>query len=64
MKFKTELRYYLKINTGFPEMYFVKCRTFPYCQFDLNNLPSDTIKPNKINDMFSYSIYKTEITNL
>ena len=63
MKFKTELRYYLKINSGFPEMYFVKCQTFPYCKFDINNLPLDTIKPTKINEMSSYSIYKTEITN-
>ena len=61
LQFKTELRYYLKIISGFPQMYFVKCETFPHCEFDLNNLPSDTIKPNKINDMFSYSIFKTEI---
>ena len=64
IKYKTELRYFLTINSGFPEMYFAKCNTFPYCEFDFNNLPSDTIKPNKINDMYSYSIYKTEIKNL
>ena len=64
IKYKTELRYYLKINSGFPELYFAKCNTFPYCEFDFNNLSSDIIKPNKINDMYSYSIYKTEIKNL
>ena len=62
MKYKTELRYYLKKIEGFPEMYFVKCETFPYCKFDINSLPPDSIKPTKINEMFSYSIYKTEIT--
>ena len=63
LKYKTELRYYVKIKSGYPIMYFVKCKNFPHCEFDLNNLPSDTIKPNKINDIYSYSIYKTEITN-
>ena len=63
IKYKTELRYYLKINSGYPQMYFAKCNTFPYCEFDINKLPSGTIKINKINDMSSYSIYKTEITN-
>jgi len=62
MKFKTELRYYLKINSGHPQMYFAKCQTFPHCEFDINHLSSDSIKPTKTNDIFSYSIYKTEIT--
>ena len=62
MKFKRELRYYLKINSGHPQMYFAKCQTFPHCEFDINHLSSDSIKPTKTNDIFSYSIYKTEIT--
>ena len=62
MKFKTELRYYLKINSGHPQMYFAKCQTFPHCEFDINHLSSDSIKPTKTNDIFSYSIYKREIT--
>ena len=64
LDFKTELRYYLKKNSGYPEMYFVKCKTFPNCKFDINKLPPDSIKPKEINDMFSYSIFKTETTTL
>ena len=64
LEFKTELRYYLKKNSGYPEMYFVKCATFPNCKFDINSLPSNTIKPKEINDLFSYSIFKTETMKL
>ena len=64
INFKTELRYYLKKNSGYPEMYFIKCTTFPNCKFDINSLPSDTIKPKNINDMFSYSIFKIEALKL
>ena len=63
LKYKTELRYYLKRNSGFPEMYLVKCSTFPYCEFNLNNLTIGSIKVPKVNDIFSYSLYKTEIEN-
>ena len=63
IKYKTELRYYLKKITGYPEMYFVKCNSFPYCEFDLDNLPNGSIKISNINDIFSYSLYKTEINN-
>ena len=62
--FKTELRYYLKKNSGYPEMYLVKCTNYPKCTFDINSLPSDAIKPKEINDMFSYSIFKTEAKSL
>ena len=64
LEFKTELRYYLKKNSGYPEMYFVKCATFPNCQFDIKSLPTNTIKPKEINDLFSYSIFKTETMKL
>ena len=64
LDFKTELRYYLKKNSGYPEMYFVKCTTYPNCKFDINSLPSDKIKPKEVNDMFSYSIFKTESMKL
>ena len=64
LDFKTELRYYLKKSSGYPEMYFVKCKTYPNCKFDINSLPSDAIKPKEINDMFSYSIFKTETMKL
>ena len=63
LKFKTELRYILKKISGNPLMYFAKCETFPHCEFDINHLPSDSTNPTKTNDIFSYSIYKTEMTN-
>ena len=62
--FKKELRYYLKKNSGYPEMYFAKCNNYPNCKFDNNSLQSEAIKPEEINDMFSYSIYKTEAKTL
>ena len=64
LNFKTELRYYLKKISGYPEMYFLKCKEHPKCKFNMSSLPSDAIKPKVINDMFSYSIFKTETTKL
>ena len=62
--FKTELRYYLKKNSGYPKMYFAKCINYPNCKFDKDSLPSDIIEPQEINDMFSYSIFKTDAKKL
>ena len=64
IEFKTELRYYLKKNSGYPEIYFVKCTNYPKCRFNISSLPSDKIKLKEINDMFSYSIFKTEAEKL
>ena len=63
LDFKTELRYYLKKISGYPEMYFIKCHNYPNCNFNIDSL-QEAIKPDEINDMFSYSIFKTESTKL
>ena len=62
--FKTELRYYLKKKEGYPIMYLVKCTTYPNCKFNITSLPSDFIEPIEINNIFSYSIFKTDIKKL
>ena len=63
LDFKTELRYYLKKISGYPQMYFIKCHNYPNCNFKVDSL-SDAIKPDEVNDMFSFSIFKTESTTL
>ena len=58
LNFKTEYRYNLKILSGFPKMEFKKKNIY-----ENSNTNSGTdFTPHQINDFYSYSIYKTEIS--
>ena len=59
-----EFKYNLKVISGYPKMYIMKCEEYPKCKLDINNIPSNTIIPQNINDIYSYSLYSKDISKM
>lgn len=59
-----EFKYNIKVISGYLKIYIMKCEEYPKCKLDLNNLPSNTIIPQNINDIYSYSLYSKDISKM
>ena len=59
-----EFKYNLKVISGYPKMYIIKCEEFPNCKLDVNNIPSNAINPQNINDIYSYSLFSRNMNKI
>ena len=59
-----EFKYNLKVISGYPKIYIMKCEEYPKCKLDINNIPSNTIIPQNLNDIYSYSLYSKDISKM